>query len=221
MPKGWRSETYHHVLRFLWKAQNQVNHGEDVPLFQIGHGLIEDGAGIAAVHLFSDGIVDGLKPQLHPQEGPAVVFRKQIQNLGGEAVGTGGNRQSHHARPGQGVVEQAAQHLRAGVGVGVALKVGDVLSLRPLAGQETDLIRNGAGVMAGAVFGTEQTASHAFGAVSIGTGEAAVQRQLHNAAAEPAFQPGGDGIEMGASEFIFHEGILSMSYCFQVYFFMI
>lgn len=79
-----------HVLpAFARKPQDDVNHGADAPPVKFGNRLVEGVQGVADAHGFGGLWVNGLKPQLYPEEVLPVDFLQQIQHVLPQAIRPG------------------------------------------------------------------------------------------------------------------------------------
>ena len=83
------------------------------------------------------------------------------------------------------------------------LKISDVFGVRPFWRQKRNLGRNTAGKISASIGGAKNTASGAFAAVAVRTGEITVKGQLYNFAAKLFFEILPDGVDtLGFCEFL-------------------
>ena len=149
------------------------------------------------IHGIKSALMDGLKAQLHPHGFDVIQLAQQIQHLLRQAVGTGGDGEGGDVGTVDDRFKEGLEALHWGVGVGVGLEVGDVAAAPKFGGNagfglgdlllQRQVCRRGE--VAGAAGGAEDTASVAQRPVSVGTGHAAVERQLVDFLPKLVFQP--------------------------------
>ena len=167
---------------FAGKPQDGVDDHFDAACAEIFHCGIKTGQWIAASYISGGIFMDSLESQLHPHRFDLVQGIKKIQYIISQTVRSGTNGQCHDIRMGDGFCEDLTQVFHRSVCVCICLKIGDIFMNRAF-GRETfnlcvDLLCNGkSGVcckISASALAAEDAAFFAQGAVTVGTGHAAV-----------------------------------------------
>lgn len=163
--------------------------------FQPGQGVLKHGQRIAPADEAGSAVMDGLQAQLHPDGLAFVQLCQQVDHIRRQTVRTGADGQGCNVRMIYGCCEQLPQASCGRIGIRKRLKIGDKLLptgvgicriLQVLLAEHLltglDLFRDGKprrrSKFPGASGAAENTAAGAQGAVPVGAGHAAVQRNL-------------------------------------------
>ena len=147
---------------------------------------------IAAVHSPGGCVVGGLQSKLNADGLYAVEFFQKRDDVLRQAVWPGADGKPHYEVRFYGLTKQSLQLFHRGIGASEGLKVGNIFSgfafgFDPLFGKLQlvfDAAADALGKLTASGAGAEGTAAGTQMAVPVGTGEAAVQRQLIYLAAE-------------------------------------
>ena len=144
-------------------------------------------------------IADALDAILHQQERLPVQPLQIAQQAVGHAVRPGSDDQPHHAVHVQRLLILSPQHVESGIRVCISLKVGQILHGRIFMGEEplAFLQLHGYGLVGVAIGGIERlvvairASAEAHRPVTVGAGEARMERYLLHLEREHPFQVGG------------------------------
>lgn len=151
-----------HVLaRFAGQTQNQVDHDADAAVPEGFDGRVVYGQVVTAVDQVSGALMDGLQAQFHPEKVFLVDLREQVEDLAGQTVRAGGDGDAADQRMPQGSFVLCPKHLCWSVGVGMVLKIGQILGVRPLLRKKADLVLDGGREVSAAPFRAEQASAGA------------------------------------------------------------
>ena len=136
-----------------------------------------------------------MQPQFHPHRFLSAESLQQLHHRRGQAVRPGGDGEGCHVLRSHCLAEDGLQVRQRPVGVGEALKVGDVfaafvLLLHPGFGLGQllwDIPPGGSGKLPGAGAAAEDAAPGTQGPVPVGAGQPAVQGKLVDLAAKALF----------------------------------
>ena len=146
------------------------------------YGLLKTGQRIATPDISGRILMDRLKSQLHPHWFDPVQGVKKLQHIISQTVRPGSDGQCHDIRMGDGFCEDSAQMFHRSVGVGIGLKIGNVLMDWALGREACDLCvdlfcdgkRSACRKISASSLTAENAAVFAKGAVTVGTGHAAI-----------------------------------------------
>ena len=179
-----------------WQSENHMHTDAQAALFGAEVG-VNKGCTVMTTPQKSQGlIVAALQTEFQPEVAALVIVGKQVENLLGEAVRPGTDRQADHIRDGQGLVVEPAQSCNRCQGIGKRLEVGDEPGCLVLAGHDLlarfKLSRYGQSSVdphrPGASGVAEQAACPLAASTTIGAAEACIDGNLVNAAPKKLFK---------------------------------
>ena len=170
-----------HFLRLKRQTEDRMDDDRNLPPVQFLKCRLKTGERISPSDIAGSGFMDRLKSQLHPDRFLAVQPFQQFQNIRFQTVRPCGNGKHHYLRVGDGFRKNLFQIFHRRIGIGVCLKICDILSDRPLVPDHSflrlKLFRNGKSPVTGEIPGTaraaENTASGSAGTVPVRTGHPA------------------------------------------------
>ena len=135
---------------------------------------------VAPVYFRCRFFVHGLQSQLYPHKCFFIKLCKQRKRLVRNAVRPCGYGKPHNLVVIESVIIFFSEIRYRSIGICMVLKIRYIRGFRPFVRQQVYLLPDGSRKVSGAVRSAESTASCAFGAVSVGAGEAALKRKLYN-----------------------------------------
>ena len=180
-----------------WKTENEMSPCADATSRCTPNGIDGLGVSVTAIDALESGIIDGFDAIFDKEEGAVVEFRKVIQRGIGHAVGTGSDDQPHHIGNGERLLVLGFQVVECIVGVGVCLKVCQILHVGIFARKELLALLQllGDGFGGDAIVGVEGlivaigATACAHPSVAIGTGETCVEGDFLHLHSQLIFEP--------------------------------
>ena len=180
-----------------WKSKNEVSTCTDAPSGCAGDGIESLGMGVTTVDTQQCRIIDGLDAVFDEEEGAAVEFFEIIQERIRHTVGTSAYDKPYDIGNGEGFFVFGFEILEGIVGVGVCLKVSEVLHVGVFAREEllALLQLSGDGLGGDAVVRVEGlvvaigAASRAHPSITIGAGETSIKGDFLHLHTQLLFQP--------------------------------
>lgn len=195
---------------FTRKSQNDVATREDAALMGLGDGLAGLLEGVAPVDEFERVVVGTLDAIFDDEEGPLIEAAQVIEQFVGYAVGARPNHDADDIIHTKRLFIERLEMGEGSVGVGVCLKVGEILHVGVFAGKELlallQLLADAMAMVAvggieGAVVAEDAPASGNT-AVAVRTCESRIHGNLLYAEGESAANPGAIIVIIGRIHFI-------------------
>ncbi len=179
------------------KSENEVGTHGDASVGCSEDGINRLSVGVATIDTRQRRVIDGLDAVLDEKEGAAIQFFEIIQERIGHAVGPSADDEAKNIGHREGLLVFGFEVLERIVGVGVGLKISQILHFRVLLGKESfaflQLLRDGFG--GSTIAGIEGlvvaigAASRADSAVAVGTGETSIERDFLSLNAQLGSEP--------------------------------
>lgn len=162
-----------------------------------GDGIDGLSMGVAAIDTRQRHVIDGFDAVFDEEEGEAVEFFEIVEEVVGHAIRTSAYDEPYDIGNGEGFFVFVFKVLEGIVGVGVGLEISEVLHVGVFAREKTLALLKllGDGLLGDAIVGIEGlvvaigAATRAHPSITIGTGEASVERDFLHLHAQLFFQP--------------------------------
>lgn len=179
------------------ESKNEMSACADAPSGGAGDGIDSLGMGVTTVDTRQRRVIDGLDAVFDDEESAMIEVGKIIEEVVGHTVGTSAYDEAYHIGDGEGFFVFGFEILERIIGVGVCLKVSEVLHVGVFAREELLALfqLSGDGLGGDAIVRVEGlvvaigAASRAHPSITIGAGETSIEGDFLHLHTQLLFQP--------------------------------